>query len=127
PKIKSEFNADTKKFLEKYFAVWNLEKPTNKLAFTKLKIEALWGLKYADKAYARFDSHGTNYDEAFLNSIKFNANESEFGKIVAFCSNSSLKKGSIGSLNLLEHAVKNSAKNKNIKYLIKFNLKFYPF
>lgn len=81
PKIKSGFNADTEKFLEKYFAVWNLEKPTNRFASTKLKIEALWGLKYADKAYARFDSHGTNYDEAFLDSIKFNANESEFGKI----------------------------------------------
>ena len=35
----------------------------------------------ANNPKARFNANGTNYDEAFLNSIKFNANESEFGKI----------------------------------------------
>lgn len=80
PKIKSEFNADTDKFLEKYFAVWNLEKPNMK-ELKKLKNNAFFGLKYANNPKARFNANGTNYDEAFLNSIKFNANENEFGKI----------------------------------------------
>ena len=80
PKIKGEFNADTDKFLKKYFAVWNLEKPNMK-ELKKLKNNALFGLKYANNPKARFNANGTNYDEAFLNSIKFNANESEFGKI----------------------------------------------
>ena len=68
-------------FLQKYFSAWDMQKPATTLALKKLKNDALYGLKYANNAKARFDEHGKNYDEAFLNSIKFNANESEFGKI----------------------------------------------
>ena len=67
------YTKDKDEFFEKYFKVWEEEKPYKK-ELKKLKNSVFWGLNYAKNSNLRFDKFGKNYDDFYLEQIVSNAN-----------------------------------------------------